>query len=68
MCFAKSNGVYNKEQYKIDFDTLKQTIFDCAQIDKKIVDKISNKDINTYLVYDDFKSISYINYMENNWS
>ena len=51
----------NKEQYKIDYDILKQTVFDCAQIDKNIVDNVSNKDVDTYLVYDDSKSIKYIN-------
>ena len=42
----------NKEQYQIDFDTLKQTILGCAQIDKDLVDKVSNKHFDT---------ISYIN-------
>jgi hypothetical protein len=51
----------NKEQYKLDYDILKQTVFDCAQIDKNIVDNVSNKDVDTYLVYDDSKSIKYIN-------
>jgi phage anti-repressor protein len=51
----------NKEQYKIDYDILKQTVFDCAQIDKNIVDNVSNKEVDTYLVYDDSKSIKYIN-------
>jgi carboxypeptidase PM20D1 len=37
----------NKEQYQIDFDTLKQTILSCAQIDKDLVDKVSNKDFDT---------------------
>jgi hypothetical protein len=51
----------NKEQYNIDFDLLKKTIFTCASLDKDILEKTINKDIDTYIVYDDSKTINYIN-------
>jgi len=53
----------NKELYKMHNDSLKQIIFDCANIDKNIIDNIKNNTTNldTFVVYDDSKTIEYLN-------
>lgn len=52
----------NKELYKMHNDILKRIVFDCAKIDKNVADDIlHNKDLNTYIVYDDSKTIEYLN-------
>jgi len=51
----------NKEQYNIDFDLLKKTIFTCASLDKEILEKTSDKSIESYIVYDNSQTIDYIN-------
>lgn len=55
----------NKEQYKISFDTLKQTVLNCAEIDKSLIDNPSDEENNIYLVYDDSKTIQYVD-LDNN--
>jgi hypothetical protein len=52
----------NKELYKMHNDNLKEIIFDCAKTDKKVQKLIeNNKDLDTYVVYDDSKKIEYLN-------
>jgi hypothetical protein len=52
----------NKELYKIHNDNLKEIIFDCAKTDKKVQKLIeNNKNLDTYVVYDDSKKIEYLN-------
>jgi len=53
----------NKELYKMHNDSLKQIIFDCANIDKNVIDNIKNNTTNldTFVVYDDSKTIEYLN-------
>jgi phage anti-repressor protein len=53
----------NKELYKIHSDNLKKIIFGCAEIDKGVIENInsSNKNLDTYVVYDDSKTIEYLN-------
>ena len=56
----------NKELYKMDIDDLKKSIFGCAELDemmnKSTIDKMNDtKKYDTYIVYDDSKSIEYIN-------
>jgi predicted YcjX-like family ATPase len=52
----------NKELYKMHNDNLKEIIFDCAKTDKKVQKLIeNNKNLDTYVVYDDSKKIEYLN-------
>jgi hypothetical protein len=53
----------NKELYKMHNDNLKKIIFGCAEIDKGVIEKIksSNTNLDTYVVYDDSKTIEYLN-------
>ena len=59
--FTKNHKRNKKEQYNIDYDTLKEIIFNCANIDKIINNKRNNKNIDTYIIFDDSKNINYIN-------
>jgi phage anti-repressor protein len=53
--FTKKNIVRGKQElYKIDFDTLKSIIFNCAFLTKQFNEIISiNKDFDSYIVYDE---------------
>ena len=56
----------NKELYKMHNDNLKKIIFNCAGIDKDVIENIksiksNNTNLNTYVVYDDAKTIEYLN-------
>ena len=53
----------NKELYKMHNDNLKKIIFSCAEIDKGVIENIKSSNINldTYVVYDDSKTIEYLN-------
>ena len=56
----------NKELYKMHNDNLKKIIFNCAEIDKDVIENIksiksNNTNLNTYVVYDDSKTIEYLN-------
>jgi len=57
----------NKELYKMHNDNLKKIIFNCAEIDKDVIENIksikssSNTNLNTYVVYDNSKTIEYLN-------
>jgi hypothetical protein len=53
----------NKELYKMERDKLKRIIFKCADIDKDVLEKMENEkeNTNTYIVYDDSKTIEYLN-------
>lgn len=53
----------NKELYKMERDKLKGIIFKCADIDKDVLEKMENEkeNTNTYIVYDDSKTIEYLN-------
>lgn len=52
----------NKELYKMHNANLKEIIFDCAGIDKRVKTMLENNDkLDTYVVYDDSKSIEYLN-------
>lgn len=53
----------NKELYKMHNDNLKKIIFSCAEIDKGVIENIksSNTNLDTYVVYDDSKTIEYLN-------
>ena len=48
----------NSEIYKIDFDLLKQIVFGCAELHSKF--NHIKKDLDTYVVFDDSKSIDYL--------
>jgi phage anti-repressor protein len=52
----------NTELYKMNIDDLKKTIFGCAEMDEITIKSMNdNKKYDTYIVYDDSKSIEYIN-------
>ncbi len=53
----------NKELYKMHNENLKKIIFSCAEIDKGVIENIksSNTNLDTYVVYDDSKTIEYLN-------
>ena len=53
----------NKELYKMERDKLKRIIFKCADLDKELLDKMESEKehTNTYVVYDDSKTIEYLN-------
>lgn len=42
-----------QELYKVDFDVLKGVIFGCAELTKKVKDMMTNKDLDTYVVFED---------------
>jgi len=48
----------SSEIYKIDFDLLKQVVFGCAELHAKFNN--IKKDLDTYVVFDDSKSIDYL--------
>lgn len=51
----------NTELYRMNIDDLKRTIFGCAELDELIIKNASDtKKYDTYVVYDDSKSIEYI--------
>ena len=51
----------NTELYKMNIDDLKRTIFGCAEIDDMMIKSMNDtKKYDTYIVYDDSKSIEYI--------
>ena len=52
----------NKELYKMHSDNLKEIIFDCAKTDKRIENMlVNNKNLDTYVVFDDSRKIEYLN-------
>ena len=56
----------NKELYKMHNDNLKKIIFNCAEIDKDVIENIksiksNNTNFSTFVVYDDSKTIEYLN-------
>lgn len=51
----------HKELYKIHIDNLKDKVFDCAKLDYKSFNKSANNNIDTYIVYDDTKTVEFIN-------
>ena len=48
----------NSEIYKIDFDMLKQVVFDCAELHAKFNN--IKKDLDTYIIFDESKSVDYL--------
>ena len=51
----------NKELYQENLQLIKDILGNCADMDKKIVDSINNdKKYDTYVVFDDSKSIEYL--------
>jgi hypothetical protein len=60
--FAKANQYKgNRELYKMHNDALKSIVFDCAKLDKRVVENINNPKLDTYVVYDDSTNIEYLN-------
>ena len=59
--FSKNFRKGKKEQYNINYDTLKNIIFNCANIDKITHNKINDEKIDTYIIFDDSKNVNYIN-------
>lgn len=56
----------NQELYKIDHDLLKTIIFDCADFDKTMYDKISNYEkYDSYIIYDEYNEVEYLD-VDNN--
>jgi len=56
----------NKELYKMNNDNLKEIIFDCAKTDQRVNQIIeNNKNLDTYIIYDDSKTIEYLNLNNN---
>ena len=55
--FIEKYKFKNKQElYKIDYDILKNIVFDCANMTKNFDDKIKNKnDYDTYVVYDEYE-------------
>jgi len=52
----------NRELYKLECDTLKKVVMGCAEIDKGFAtDLAKNKDLDTYVVFDDSENIEYLN-------
>jgi hypothetical protein len=52
----------NRELYKLECDTLKKVILGCAEVDKAFATDLSkNKDLDTYVVFDDSRKIEYLN-------
>ena len=48
--------------YKLECDTLKKVVLGCAEIDKSVVEDLAkNKNLDTYVVFDDSKKIDYLN-------
>ena len=55
-----------QELYKIDYDVLKSTIFDCADLIKSLDEKVENsKKYDTYVVYDEFEENEYLDLNNN---
>ena len=51
----------NTELYRMNIDDLKRTIFGCAEMDEMMIKSANDtKKYDTYVVYDDSKSIEYI--------
>lgn len=51
----------NTELYRMNIDDLKKTIFGCAEMDEMMIKSANDsKKYDTYVVYDDSKSIEYI--------
>jgi phage anti-repressor protein len=52
----------NKEIYKIDFDLLKSVIVECSEMHKRFKDYVKNnkKEYDTYIVFDDTKTVEYL--------
>ena len=51
----------NTELYRMNIDDLKRTIFGCAEMDEMMIKSAyDSKKYDTYVVYDDSKSIEYI--------
>lgn len=46
-----------QEIYKIDIETIKDKIFDCASISLKNQEKFKNKNIDSYIIFDDSQII-----------
>lgn len=60
--FAKANQYKgNKELYKMHNDALKSIVFDCAKLDKRVIEQMRDPALKTYIVYDDSKNIEYLN-------
>jgi phage anti-repressor protein len=57
----------NKEIYKIDLDLLKSVVTECSEIHKRFKDYVKNKkkDYDTYIVFDDKKSVDYLDLNNN---
>jgi phage anti-repressor protein len=49
-----------QELYKIEHDKLKSIVFDCAQMTQSIKDKIKEKQLDTYVVYDEFEENEFL--------
>lgn len=60
--FAKANQYKgNKELYKMHNDALRSIVTDCAKIDKSVIERMKNPNLDTYIVYDDSRNIEYLN-------
>jgi hypothetical protein len=50
-----------QELYKIDYDLLKNIVFDCADLNKSIHEQIKdNEKYDTYVVYDEYEEYEYL--------
>jgi len=55
-----------QELYKIDHDLLKSIVFDCANMNKTIEEKIKESDkYDSYIVYDEFEEKEYLDLKNN---
>lgn len=52
----------NKELYKLQADNLKRIVFNCANMEKDVINILEkDKSLKTYIIYDDSKTIEYLN-------
>lgn len=52
----------NRELYKLECDILKKVVMGCAQVDKVFaIDLAKDKNLDTYVVFDDSEKIEYLN-------
>ena len=59
--FIEKYKFKNKQElYKIEHDKLKSIVFDCAQMTQSIKDKINEKQLDTYVVYDEFEENEFL--------
>jgi phage anti-repressor protein len=56
----------NKELYQENLEIIKKIIYNCAGMDKMMIDNINdNKKYDTYVIYDDSKTVEYLDVNNN---